>query len=115
VPQLDTPWQDAVSTERSGWRTRMAFLDGEWVFGVTYQVCCRCQLGWVEHPYTDPDYRRCGLAAAGLAALRGEHAGLSWHTLGGHSRDSEAFWARVGASVTGGYQQRDVCPHVQRF
>jgi hypothetical protein len=115
VPQLDTPWQDTVSAERSGWRLRRAFLDSEQVFRVDYQVCRRCQLGWVEQPYTDPDYQRCGLAAAGLAALHGEHVGLSWHTLGGHSHDSEAFWAKVGADVTGGYQRRDVCPHVQRF
>jgi hypothetical protein len=47
-------------------------------------------------------------AAAGLAALRAEYAGLAWHTLGGHFNDSRAFWAAVGAGVPGGYQQRDV-------
>jgi hypothetical protein len=45
--------------------------------------------------------------------LRAEHPGLSWHTLGGHFRRSEAFWTAVGADVTGGYQQRAVCQHVK--
>jgi hypothetical protein len=53
--------------QRPGWRQRTAFLDGHEVFGVDYRVCRRCQLGWVEDPYTDPNYERCGLAAAGLA------------------------------------------------
>lgn len=112
VPQLNTPWQDTISGERAGWRQRAANLDGEVVFAVDYQICRRCRLGWVEQPHTDPPYQRCGLAAAGLAALRAEHPGLSWHTLGGHFRDSQAFWAAVGSYVPGGYQQRDLCPHV---
>ncbi|WP_217369878.1 hypothetical protein [Nonomuraea antri] len=94
VPQLDTPWQDTVSPERTGWRQRAANLDGEEVFAVDYRVCLRCGLGWVEQPHTEPELQRCGLAAAGLAALRAEYPGLSWHTLGGHFRDSMAFWRR---------------------
>jgi hypothetical protein len=111
VPVLGTPWQDTVSFERIGWRERAAFLNGEEVFAVDYQVCSRCGLGWVEQPYTDPRYQRCGLAAAGLAAIREEHPGLQWHTLGGHFSDSESFWAAVGVGVPGGYQQRGMCPH----
>jgi hypothetical protein len=30
----------------------------------------------IEQPYTLPRYQRCGLAAAGLAALRAEHPGF---------------------------------------
>jgi hypothetical protein len=111
VPKLGTPWQDTVSAERPGWRERAAYLHGEVVFAVDYQVCRRCGLGWVEQPYTEPEYQRCGLAAAGLAAMRAEYPGLEWHTLGGHFRDSEPFWLAVGAGVPGGYQQRDMCPH----
>lgn len=114
VPVLNTPWQDTISAERSGWRTRGARLDGgEFAFAVDYQVCSTCRLGWVEQPYTLPDYERRGLASAGLAALRVEHPGLSWHTLGGHFRESRPFWAAVGADVPGGYQQRGVCEHVK--
>ena len=112
VPRLHTPWQDTISGERIGWRQRAANLDGEWVFAVDYQVCRRCRLGWVEQPYTMPEYQRCGLAAAGLAALRSEHPGLAWHTLGGHLGESRAFWAAVGTGVEGGYRQRAVCRHV---
>lgn len=112
VPQLDTPWQDTVSPERAGWRQRAANLDGEEVFAVDYRVCLRCGLGWVEQPHTEPRFQRGGLAAAGLAALRAEHPGLSWHTLGGHFRDSMAFWAVAGTDVPGGYQQRPTCPHI---
>jgi hypothetical protein len=112
VPVLSTPWQDTISGERIGWRQRAANLDGETVFAVDYEICRRCRLGWVEQPYTDPDYQRCGLASTGLAVLRAEHPGLSWHTLGGHFSDSRAFWAAVGAGVPGGYQQRQLCPHV---
>ena len=65
----------------------------------------------MEQPYTVPEYQRCGLAAAGLAALRAEYHGLEWHTLGGHFRDSEAFWSAAGAAVAGGYKKRDMCPH----
>ncbi|GHG29682.1 hypothetical protein ACFV5J_35115 [Streptomyces zaomyceticus] len=111
-PELDTPWQDTASGERHGWRERAANLDGEVAFSVDYLVCQDCQLGWVEQPYTLPEYQRCGLASAGLAALRIEHEGLSWHTLGGHLRSSKEFWAAVGADVSGGYQQRVLCPHI---
>lgn len=112
VPVLSTPWQDTISGERTGWRQRAANLDGETVFTVDYKICHRCRRGWVEQPYTDPDYQRCGLASAGLAALRAEHPDRSWHTLGGHFPDSQAFWAAVGTGVPGGYQQRHLCPHV---
>jgi hypothetical protein len=57
-----------------------------------------CKLGWVESPYTPPQYQRCGLASAGLAALRREHPRLSWHTLGGHFRASPPFWAARSAT-----------------
>jgi hypothetical protein len=112
VPRLGRPWQDTISGERCGWRQRAANLDDEFVFAVDYQICRRCRLGWVEHPYTDPRYQRCGLASAGLATLRTEHSDLSWHTLGGHFSDSRAFWAAVGVGVPGGYQQRTLCAHV---
>lgn len=112
VRRVDTPWQDTVSGERSGWRERAANLHGQQVFAVDYQVCRRCRLGWVEQPYTLEPYHRCGLASAGLAALRTEYPGLSWHTLGGHFRSSQPFWAAIGANVPGGYEQRGVCPHV---
>ena len=111
VPELGTPWQDTVSPERTGWRERAAYLYGEEVFAVDYQICRRCGLGWVEQPYTAEEYQRCGLAAAGLAALRIEHPGLEWHTLGGHFPDSEPFWQAVGTGVSGGYRKRALCPH----
>lgn len=82
------------------------------MFAVDYQTCRQCGLGWVEEPYTDPRYQRCGLAAAGLAALRAEYPGLGWHTLGGHLRDSEQFWCAVAVEVVGGYAQREICPHL---
>lgn len=87
-------------------------LDGEFAFGADYRICRRCRLGWVEQPYTLPQYQRCGLATAGLAALRAENPGMAWHTLGGHFASSRAFWNTVGADVPGGYQQRPLCPHV---
>lgn len=109
--KLATPWRDTVSANRPGWRERAAYLDGEEVFAVDYQICRACGSGWVEEPYTNPDYQRCGLAAAGLAALRSQNQGLEWHTLGGHFRDSEPFWSSVGAEIPGGYTARDICPH----
>ncbi|MEU9598200.1 hypothetical protein ACIQ8D_33180 [Streptomyces sp. NPDC096094] len=82
-------------------------------FAVDYRICRRCRIGWVEQPYTLPQYQRCGLGIAGLAALRAEHTGLSWHTLGGHLGESRGFWAAVGSDVLGGYQQRSLCQHVE--
>ena len=99
-------WWDTASQERPGWRERAAHLDDQPVFAVDYQPCRRCRLAWVEQPYTDPRYQRGGLARAGLAALRTEHPGLSWHTLGNHLTESQAFWAAVGADAPGGYSQR---------
>jgi hypothetical protein len=113
VPALDTPWQDTMSALRPGWRQRAAFLEGSEVFAVDYQTCRQCRLGWVEEPSTHPRYQRCGLAAAGLAALRAEHPGLGWHTLGGHRRDSDQFWCAVAVEVVGGYAQREICPHIE--
>ncbi|MCX4626601.1 hypothetical protein [Streptomyces sp. NBC_01443] len=110
--ELNTPWQDTLSPQRAGWRQRAANLDGEYAFSVDYQICPACRLAWVEDPYTLPDYQRCGLASAGLAALRLEHADVSWHTLGGHFTESKPFWAAVGNGVPGGYEQRPLCPHV---
>ncbi len=112
VPRLATPWQDTISDERIGWRQRAANLGGEFAFAVDYEVCRRCRLGWVEQPYTMPEYQRCGLAAAGLAALRAEHPGLAWHTLGGHFAESRPFWVAVGVDVAGRYHQRNLCQHV---
>ncbi|WP_406354211.1 hypothetical protein [Streptomyces sp. NBC_00658] len=111
---MGTPWQDTVSDERIGWRQRAANMRGEFVFAVDYQICRRCRLAWVEQPYTLPQYQRCGLATAGLAALRAEHPSLAWHTLGGHFADSQAFWTTVGADIPGGYEQRSLCPHVNQ-
>jgi hypothetical protein len=115
VPVLDSPWQDTICAERAGWRTRAANLrcyDDEFAFAVDYQICVRCRIGWVEQPYTLRRYQRRGLARAGLAALRSEHPGLSWYTLGGHFPDSKRFWIVVGMGVPGGYQQRETCEHV---
>ncbi|TYC08757.1 hypothetical protein FXF65_38195 [Actinomadura syzygii] len=82
------------------------------MFAVDYQVCRRCQRGWVEQPYTLLEYQRCGLASAGLAALRQEQPGLAWHTLGGHFAESKAFWDVVGVGVPGGYRQHPPCAHI---
>ncbi|MFI9561567.1 M28 family peptidase [Nonomuraea endophytica] len=70
----DAPWTDTPSEARHTWRTRAAYLAGEFAFGVDYQVCRICKLGWVEDPYTLPKFQRCGLARAALAALRGDYA-----------------------------------------
>ncbi len=114
VRDLGSPWQDTVASERTGWRTRAAWLYGEPVFAVDYRICRRCRIGWVESPATDEPYRRCGLAAAGLAALRAERPGLTWHTLGGHFRESRPFWEAIGSGIPGGYRQGPLCPHVDR-
>ena len=112
IPKINSPWQDTISPERDGWRIRAANLHGDHAFAVEYATCRRCGLGWVEMPHTKPEYRRYGLATAGLAVLRDEHPGLSWHTLGDHFQDSRPFWATVGADVPGGYQQHVVCKHI---
>lgn len=113
VPTLETPWKDTISPTRTSWRQRAAQLDGEVVFGVDYRVCRRCGLGWVEEPHTDPEYERCGLGRAGLAALRTDHPDVAWHTLGGHFVSAQPFWKAVGTGVPGGYQQRDLCSHMR--
>ncbi len=114
IPILDTPWQDTIAAELPGWRTRAANTGaGEFAVAVDYQVCTKCRRGWVEQPYTLPQYQRHGLARAALAALRDEHPSCTWHTLGGHLRDAQPFWAVVGAGVPGGYQQHPVCDHVR--
>ncbi|PMR58809.1 hypothetical protein C1A38_22845 [Verrucosispora sp. ts21] len=59
-----------------------------------------------------PSWSPRGLASAGLAALRAERPGLSWHTFGGHFRSSQPFWAAVRADVPSGYHQRRTCPHL---
>jgi hypothetical protein len=66
----------------------------------------------VEQPHTLPAYRRRGLAVAGLAALRAENPGFSWHTLGGHIDGSPAFWDTIGEDVPSGYRPRGACKHV---
>ena len=111
VRPAGTVWLDTVSPLRAGWRQRAAHLDGTEIFAVDYQTCRRCGLGWVEEPYTVPEFERCGLAVAGLAALRAEHPGLVWHTLGGHFREAEPFWQAAGTGVPGGYRKRAICPH----
>jgi hypothetical protein len=93
IPDLGAPWQDTISAERLGWRMRSAHTAGaRFAFAVDYQIYRRCHLGWVEMPHTDPRYQGCRIAAAGLAALRSENPGLSWHTLGGHFTSTRGFW-----------------------
>jgi hypothetical protein len=112
LPEPDSPWQDTVCSERDGWRTRRANLPDEpSVFAVDYVICRRCGLGWVEGPSTHPDYQRCGLAGAGLAALRDEYPGIGWYTLGGHFIESRPFWSTVSTGVPGGYEQQSLCAH----
>jgi hypothetical protein len=114
TPRLGTPWEDSDSVERADWRTRAAYVDDtdEPVFEIDYRVCRRCGLGWVELPFTLPAYQRRGLAAVALAALRADHPGVAWHTLGGHERDAVPFWTAAGEGVPGGYQQHDQCRHI---
>ena len=111
VPALEIGWQDNPSDRGMSWRERAAYLNSQPVFEVDYQVCCRCRAGWVEEPWTEDRYTRCGLAAAGLAALRTEHPGFSWYTAGGHMPDSEPFWRAVAAGVPGAYQHHEICAH----
>ncbi|MEV0649886.1 hypothetical protein AB0I28_31985 [Phytomonospora sp. NPDC050363] len=110
------PWQDTPSGNRTGWRQRAALTaDGaDHAFAVDYACCRPCGLAWVEEPYTQPAYQRQGLAGAGLAALRAEHPGLAWHTLGGHLSGARAFWDSAGDGVEGGYRPRALCVHVER-
>lgn len=88
VIRLDAPWQDTPSSERPGWRERAANLDGDIAFAVDYLVCARCGFGWVEGSYTMGKCQRCGLAAAGLEALRLEYAGSSR----AHERSRRPAW-----------------------
>jgi hypothetical protein len=112
LPGTGSLWLDRWSRERTGWRERAAYLNGEELFGVDYEVCRRCRAGWVEQPATHhEEHRRCGLARAALKALRAEHPGLEWHTLGGHLPSSVLFWETVGDGVPGSYTQRAVCRH----
>ncbi|GAA1239875.1 hypothetical protein GCM10009665_33400 [Kitasatospora nipponensis] len=113
APELGTPWQDTPSSERPTWRCRGAYLHGEPVFEVDYRICADCRLAWVEQPDTREQYQRLGLATAGLAQLRAEHPGLSWHTLGGHMFSARPFWNTVGTEVAGAYRQRALCPHLE--
>lgn len=113
LPWVDAPWQDTVSGRYHGWRCRRASLKGGLAFVVEYVVCPYCNIGWVDKPYTVEDYQRCGLAAAGLAALRAEHPGVAWYTGSGHLRDSRPFWSAVGQGVDGAYQPREMCEHVE--
>lgn len=112
LPALRTPWQDTGSAEQDGWRRRAATLNDELVFTVDYLVCRLCSVGWVEQPHTVPRFRHCGLARAGLAALRSDNPGLAWHTMGEHISDSQEFWNSVGEGVPGGYRQRPLCAHL---
>ncbi|GAB2769993.1 hypothetical protein GCM10027091_01510 [Streptomyces daliensis] len=107
------PWIDRKASpfERTGWRVRAAELHDEEAFAVTYWVCNRCCRAWVEWPYTAPDYQRCGLARAGLAALRSDNPGVAWHTLGGHEREAVPFWQAMGDDVPGSYEPRESCEH----
>lgn len=104
-------WLDAWSRNRPGWRVRAVRLHNDEIFGVDYNTCHRCRLAWVEEPATPGPYRRCGLAKAALAALRGEHPGMQWHTLGGHLSDAIPFWEVVAAGVPGGYTKHPICRH----
>lgn len=78
VIRLDAPWQDTPSSERSGWRERVANLADDIAFAVDYTVCTACRLGWVEWPYTMEKYQRCELATAALEAPRLECPGIPW-------------------------------------
>jgi len=109
------PWIDrpAGPYERTGWRIRAAYVGSEPAFEVEYVICDQCKIGWVESPYSSDGYKRCGLASAALRALRRAYPGVTWHTAGGHFRESEPFWSAVGAEVPGGYTRRERCHHIE--
>jgi hypothetical protein len=111
IEQPTAGWLDAWSRNRPSWRVRAAHLHGDEIFGVDYNTCRRCRLGWVEEPAAPEPYRRCGLARAALAALRSENPGLQWHTLGGHLSDAVPFWEAAAVGVPGGYTKHSICPH----
>jgi hypothetical protein len=106
---INTPWTDLASTTYPGWRVRAAWLGTEEIFEVDYRICQVCQSGWVNQPWTEDQFRRLGLARAGLAALRYEFPKLSWYTSSGHM--VKEFWDAVGEGVAGGYRQRLECSH----
>jgi hypothetical protein len=113
LPRLNSPWQDTDSGRYFGWRCRQANLRGGEAFVVEYIVCPRCAIGWVDRPYTDERYQRSGLATAGFRALRVEHPEVTaWYAASGLMPDSKAFWAAVGAGVSGGYSSQELCGHV---
>jgi hypothetical protein len=114
LPDLGTPWQDTVSGRYFGWRCRQANLDGSFVFAVEYVICKRCNLGWVDKPFTIQEYQRRGMASTALRALREDNPGMRWHTGSGHMSDAKQFWSAVGDGVPGGYLQREFCAHVAR-
>src|SRR5579859_3941351 len=58
VPVPGRGWQDNPSDRGMRWRERAAYLNSQRVFGVDYQVCRRCQVGWVEDPWTEESYTR---------------------------------------------------------
>jgi len=111
IEQPTAGWLAAWSRNRPGWRVRAARLHDDEIFGVDYNTCRRCGLAWVEEPATSEAYRRCGLAKAALAALRGEHSGMHWHTLGGHLSEAIPFWEVVAVGIPGGYAKHPICRH----
>jgi hypothetical protein len=109
-------WHDTASFEHRTWRTRAAYLRGAEVFGVDYVVCAVCRLGYVDNPYTVDTLQRCGLASAGLAAVRSDNPGIAWHTYSGHlGFEAEGFWSAIGKTVPGGYIHRALCEHIERW
>jgi hypothetical protein len=51
---LDRP---AGHYERTGWRIRAAYVGSDLAFEVEYVVCDRCEIGWVESPYSYEGYK----------------------------------------------------------
>jgi hypothetical protein len=45
-PIVGTPWQDNASLRGMRWRARAAYLNGQPVFGVDYQIRRYCRAGW---------------------------------------------------------------------